>query len=645
MPAIPMRKCFLIAALCLVPAFTFGQTACDVSSFDKAIKSAHEHGVVTLAACRDTSWTAPSAPFCKSITIQGAGVGQTNLVDEIPKSNSNMISTTTGCTGKTIRISGITFRNNSPASSQRMISFSRCFGCTVRIDHNGFIGNSLNARIAYLNQTGLVDHNTIQDMGMLVDYVVAGEGRNDLGNYSWTQPISFGTPNAVYVEDNIIKWSNHQDQFDAEDGARVEYRYNTFVSEAGARTATGMAGFFDHGYDSIPRSAFEIDGHDNVIDSTEVKSDRCIQFRGGHGFIYNNICKGTVWTTAAFALTNYRSMALNLGTAGNDKGNICGDHGAPDARGYPCQDQVGRGTDSGLGTPQKLTPVYAWNNCATALGCDAAHAIVPAVVTAGYGKLTLTSVNDKGVYTYRGKRKNDALARRPLTVEGFENAANNGTFTINGNTDTSISTTNTNSVAETSPSATGTSANSLAADIQPDRDYYSQADRLDGSSGVGQGPLSERPAKCTAGVGYWVNQGDRANTLFRCSATDTWDKGIADYAYPFPGNNGPWLVADVITHDFGAQPVGSPSESLHVTIANVGGVGYTVTGVTSSSSQFTVSKNECATLPIEAKCGFEVIFRPAQEAAQSGAVTIISNAPGAPVVISVTGMGQSRSGR
>lgn len=78
--------------------------------------------------------------------------------------------------------------------------------------------------------------------------------------------------------------------------------------------------------------------------------------------------------------------------------------------------------------------------------------------------------------------------------------------------------------------------------IVANRDYYNEVSSFDGTSGVGSGLLSARPATCTAGVGYWAtDQGSNwditngtANDgmLYKCTATNTWTANYIPYAYP-----------------------------------------------------------------------------------------------------------------
>jgi hypothetical protein len=79
------------------------------------------------------------------------------------------------------------------------------------------------------------------------------------------------------------------------------------------------------------------------------------------------------------------------------------------------------------------------------------------------------------------------------------------------------------------------------------RDYYnavsasaqtSSSSPFNGTAGMGFGTLANRPTTCTTnslesggGVGYWATD---TNTLYRCSATNTWTVHYKPYTYPHP---------------------------------------------------------------------------------------------------------------
>jgi hypothetical protein len=86
--------------------------------------------------------------------------------------------------------------------------------------------------------------------------------------------------------------------------------------------------------------------------------------------------------------------------------------------------------------------------------------------------------------------------------------------------------------------------------LQANRDFYngasgnqvSKTSPFNGTSGVGYGTLANRPDICTTnssesggGVAYWATD---TNTLYRCSATNTWTIYYTPYTYPHPLRGG-----------------------------------------------------------------------------------------------------------
>jgi len=66
---------------------------------------------------------------------------------------------------------------------------------------------------------------------------------------------------------------------------------------------------------------------------------------------------------------------------------------------------------------------------------------------------------------------------------------------------------------------------------QENRDFWKETQSFNGTTGIGVGPLANRPITCTKGVGYWATD---TKTLYRCTATNTWEAWYTPYTYPHP---------------------------------------------------------------------------------------------------------------
>ena len=86
----------------------------------------------------------------------------------------------------------------------------------------------------------------------------------------------------------------------------------------------------------------------------------------------------------------------------------------------------------------------------------------------------------------------------------------------------------------------------LSANVVLNRDIYRAiipSSNFNGTSGVGVGLVANRPATCTANVGYWAtDQGSWNNSsngfgqgqFYQCTATNTWSPYYVPYPYPHP---------------------------------------------------------------------------------------------------------------
>lgn len=97
------------------------------------------------------------------------------------------------------------------------------------------------------------------------------------------------------------------------------------------------------------------------------------------------------------------------------------------------------------------------------------------------------------------------------------------------------------------PEGTAQMCANQALQIVESRDYYNYRASFNGTSGVGEGPLANRPATCTKGVGYWVTDQGEWNSnnpgadgrLDVCTSTNTWTAGYyMPYTYPHPLQGG-----------------------------------------------------------------------------------------------------------
>jgi hypothetical protein len=88
---------------------------------------------------------------------------------------------------------------------------------------------------------------------------------------------------------------------------------------------------------------------------------------------------------------------------------------------------------------------------------------------------------------------------------------------------------------------------------------------------------------------------------------------------------------------FGNQQINTASPAQSVNLQNTGDIPLQIQSVTASSGFQETTK--CGTVQIGASCVIQVLFSPASTGAQSGTMTIISNAAGSPQAIPLRGVG------
>jgi hypothetical protein len=359
-------------------AATVTAATCGSTDVAKALNSARDGDTVAIPAGQCT-WTA-NVSTSKRLTIQGAGIGQTVLIDGVSKATNpnipQMFMWSVPDTGLS-RMTGITWRGGGvvdPNNSGMIQIGGRA--AQFRMDHNEFKPNGTKAVSVFGYVRGVIDHNIFDvssgnGFGLYIFHNTWNLPGSDFGDASWAAPDTMGTAEALFVEDNTFvnnqtvrpyQWAN-----DGWMGSRVVYRYNTYTNTLWANHGTETGGRW--------RSQRQFEIYNNTFSLTNgVGYPSFIGIRGGTGVIYNNTA--TV-TAGAFInqiadLSCFRQTDLTRSYApwGFCQGANAWD-GNQDSLGYPCFDQPGRGQGgllsgfdpTSVGWPrQAVSPIYAWNN-------------------------------------------------------------------------------------------------------------------------------------------------------------------------------------------------------------------------------------------------------------------------------------------
>lgn len=325
---------------------------CDRDSVQKAVNESSDGDVVMLGA-GTCSWNSPVKIEGKGITIRGAGIDITNIVDLTDDNWGNSPFWIEGEVGHPFRISGFTFKSGSDANG---IIYIRGNAKNWRVDNCKFYENRGRSIAIHGFTYGLIDGcQFIQSADATHQSIlIYGDNEN-----SWDQKISLGSSNAVFVEDCVFKYKyNNDGAVDAGNGGNYVFRYNIVEN-----TLVGHHGLCSTGYNC--RSTYTYEIYNNQFKS-QINNYRAMYFRGGTGVVYNNSIEGY---SNGIMVSNYRSCmgeGIPYDLCGKFELDRCdGDSeydGNIDSTGYPCLDQIGRAADADGDGIQDPAPLYEWNN-------------------------------------------------------------------------------------------------------------------------------------------------------------------------------------------------------------------------------------------------------------------------------------------
>lgn len=224
---------------------------------------------------------ASAATTNKSITIEGAGIGQTFI--ENNSTSGNMFVFTTSA-GKRYRLKGIEFTD----------------GAATQSGSNGTVvigGDSTEMVIEACKWNQIGQEQLIvsgKACGLMFDCIVAtssgrimhknGDDGSNTGDYAWELAAPFGTENAWYIEDCTFTNTGSNAQAgmtDGWNGGKVVVRFCTMQDK----------GIYNHGTETGQRlrsgrmmEAYRNTNHIQVTGGT----DTWVNFRGGSGFVWGN---------------------------------------------------------------------------------------------------------------------------------------------------------------------------------------------------------------------------------------------------------------------------------------------------------------------------------------------------------------------
>lgn len=356
-------------------AATHNASSCNGSAVNSAINAA-SHGDTVVVPAGTCTWNS-QVVVTKGITLMGAGIDRTILVDNVPKDGSgesSLIVFQVNAPNR-FRFTGFTVRGQAPDPNSQNKSHVRAVGTTkaFRIDHIKFENMQTGGIHIDGDMWGVVDHCEFHKSfknGVIVSH--SGWGGAAWGDGSWADQLYLGTERAVYVEDNTFH--ENANPFagavnDCFDGGRIVYRYNTSHDD-----------FFQvHGTESSQRRrgcrSFEVYNNTFYYNGSLHTAS---YIRSGTGVFFNNTYtnpnpgNGNPSSGFGMMLGLFLFRAENPYTPwGKCDGSSPYDQNSSGQSGYRCVDQPGAGTSrhlNGADVPNaqwvgnQLDPIYQWNN-------------------------------------------------------------------------------------------------------------------------------------------------------------------------------------------------------------------------------------------------------------------------------------------
>lgn len=330
--------------------------SCLRADVQAAVNSAVD-GDRVLVPAGSCTYTGSVTVTNKGITIQGAGIGATNITNGT--SGGLLFLIGLQAADPTFIITGITFDgNNLDTGAQALIDITYPSTGTntniFRIHHNEFknlFGTAIAANENGAAGSSLIDNNTFQMTLGSGDKSIRVFGANGGNNNPFSRPMALGTNTFVFVEDNTFLYAAPEDAaIDSFNGSRIVFRYNALTN----------TDFGNHGADSGGfRGQHSLEVYNNTFTKESGVKSSWLLLRSGSGVIYNNTWTGNY---SGPEVANYRSRPQDFPPWGSCDGTSVWDENQIGKAGYACLDQIGHVFTQNQGGSNILEGLYYWNN-------------------------------------------------------------------------------------------------------------------------------------------------------------------------------------------------------------------------------------------------------------------------------------------
>jgi hypothetical protein len=278
-----------------------------VSDIQAKIDLAKDGDTVVVPA-GTASWTT-SLTVTKNITLRGAGIGKTIILDAVPRAPQSHAIAVVLTKDLPFRLTGFEFRGDSSVTAGNgggIVYFRNPGGMThrFRLDHCKFAGLH-GLPLVFRNMIGVIDH-CIVDSGNAEGAQVYHNawGGGDFGHGSWADYPYWGSDEFLFFEDCAFS-STGRAAIDCYEGARTVVRYSTFKD----------AQVSAHGTEGQGRGAKQLEIYKNAFTVSSPRGGA--QVRSGAVLVYDNVYNNF---TRGIDLKAYRQFARK-GTWGISSGS------------------------------------------------------------------------------------------------------------------------------------------------------------------------------------------------------------------------------------------------------------------------------------------------------------------------------------
>jgi hypothetical protein len=558
----------------------------------------------------------------------GAGTSNTTLIDNAGGALFNFSGLAFGQTAKvellTMSGSGAgSFTINAPIIFSGSCTASGC--ANIRVDNITFSSNTWETPltggfIILENVLGVVDHNSATESPSSAPTLTqinhpSWQGVGQYGDNSFASADTFGTAQAIYVENNSLNGvRGSEDDVSIGDentvgGPRYVCRFNTVVNMSG----TGLCSAHGTAWTGRPRGQRQVEVYYNTVQANP-GCDAIDGLNSGTGYYLSNAL--TVPGAGCNKFVNLdiaRFAGLTNPVWANCDGTEPFDQ-SPFSSTSQCIDQPGRGIGLLLqgGTDSSavgMTQVSTGNSCnGTPIGTCFPNPALDPVYEAGETLAAPGSFPNPPVVVPSDGSSTRVLANRDYYMEVAMTAQTSATSPFNG------------------------------------------------TSGTGFGTLARRPTTCTPAVGYWATDQGLWNTfnsqqgiLYVCTSTNTWTAKYTPYTYPHPLTTGVGSVTlSPSSESYGMFNLGASSSPATFTLTNSSGTTATSISITDTdTTEFPITNSgagSCSSgsLAASASCTFTVVFSPTSAGTKTPTLSVsYSGGDGASpqtVVLSGTGV-------